>query len=665
MKNKKRLIKISLLAIILMVVIANMNISYGFAPLLGLSSAVGVVGLAAVLSTALQVGALAIATGVNAIITGITALSGIDNVVNGTGSGVNMISGVSNIVFNQSTITTASFFKGINNGYNINKFAEKIGEYYYIIRNLSIGILLFVLLYIGIRMAISTVAEQEAKYKKMLQNWAVSLALVFLLHYIIILTFVVNDTLVNALYDVAKVEYVTAVPAMLQSGVLLVEGLVPVIGWPEVIVYVMLTVATVAFLITYIKRVITLGFLIVISPLITITYSIDKIGDGKSQALNTWLREFVYTVLIQPFHCIIYIVFVKTSLEMTVGPLDGIVNAVLAIASILFMMKAEGIVKNIFGLKANSMGDTMKMGTMALGFATGFFKNMGGGDKGRVPEMKGDNTNTKTKTKGTDASSAPEKSGGTDTKVEADTSNGASTSNETDTPNATDSANRSDASANSKAPDDSKNALPEQQQIKDAISATKKPNADEFLRRIVAPTSTFLQRYSGVKGSKGVAMGLAKFAAKNGAAAFGAIAGAGLSDGSAAVSTAMAFKGAAEGIDGVATGIHNHEKAEENAQVFVDAYYDYIAELQRTNPDMSNDEKLLAWEKLMDKNPKELTEDFEIEAYNKGKLMNETGEAVGNKYFLMDTIREIQNGERQPSEGYVPKNYSGTQDSEE
>ena len=31
-----------------------------------------------------------------------------------------------------------------------------------------------------------------------------------------------------------------------------------------------------------------------ISPLISITYSIDKIGDGKSQALNTWLKEFIY-----------------------------------------------------------------------------------------------------------------------------------------------------------------------------------------------------------------------------------------------------------------------------------------------------------------------------------------------------------------------------------
>ena len=55
----------------------------------------------------------------------------------------------------------------------------------------------------------------------------------------------------------------------------------------------------------YIKRMLTVGFLIVIAPLITITYSIDKMGDGKSQALNAWLKEFIYNVLIQTFHCII------------------------------------------------------------------------------------------------------------------------------------------------------------------------------------------------------------------------------------------------------------------------------------------------------------------------------------------------------------------------
>jgi hypothetical protein len=41
------------------------------------------------------------------------------------------------------------------------------------------------------------------------------------------------------------------------------------------------------------------GFLILISPLITISYAIDKMGDGRAQALNNWFKEFIYNVIIQ------------------------------------------------------------------------------------------------------------------------------------------------------------------------------------------------------------------------------------------------------------------------------------------------------------------------------------------------------------------------------
>ena len=58
------------------------------------------------------------------------------------------------------------------------------------------------------------------------------------------------------------------------------------------------------------KRFLMVGFLIVISPLITITYSIDKAGDGKAQAFSTWLKEFMVNILIQPLHALIYLVFV-------------------------------------------------------------------------------------------------------------------------------------------------------------------------------------------------------------------------------------------------------------------------------------------------------------------------------------------------------------------
>lgn len=51
------------------------------------------------------------------------------------------------------------------------KFKSTIAMWYYAMRTLASAILLIILIYVGIRMAISSVAEDKAKYKKMLFDW--------------------------------------------------------------------------------------------------------------------------------------------------------------------------------------------------------------------------------------------------------------------------------------------------------------------------------------------------------------------------------------------------------------------------------------------------------------------------------------------------------------
>lgn len=60
------------------------------------------------------------------------------------------------------------------------KFRTAVAVWYYALRTIASAILLVVLIYVGIRMAMSTVsAEQKASYKKMLVDWTVSLVLIF------------------------------------------------------------------------------------------------------------------------------------------------------------------------------------------------------------------------------------------------------------------------------------------------------------------------------------------------------------------------------------------------------------------------------------------------------------------------------------------------------
>ena len=256
------------------------------------------------------------------------------------------------ILFNELDITNINFFDFNVQG-PLLTIRKNVAVWYYALRNLSIVVLLAVLVYVGIRMALSTMAEDNAKYKKMLVDWVVSFVLIFVLHYIIIFTINVN----NGLVDMSSFDDAIDI-LLLRSFNMSVS-----IGMASALMYMMLVAMTIIFLVMYIKRMITVAFLIMISPIITLTYSIDKMGDGKSQALNAWLKEFVFNILIQPFHCLIYLAFVSTAIKIMNGTMA---SSVLAIIMLFFIFKAESIVKNIFGFNAKSLDNGLVIGA-ALG----------------------------------------------------------------------------------------------------------------------------------------------------------------------------------------------------------------------------------------------------------------------------------------------------------
>lgn len=305
----------------------------------------GVVGL---LTTVVRIPLLLIVMAFQGIMTGIAMLGG------------NNIEGIltpDDLFFNRVGLTNIDFFDFSGNASVIQTIRVNVATWYYVLRILSIIILLAVLIYVGIRMAISTVASDQAQYKRMLMDWAVSFALVFFLNYIIVFTIEANNALVGLLEGPVRTRIGQGV--VKQLAIRSAVG-VATTTWGSLIVYAMLVGMTTAFLFSYVKRMLTIGFLIIISPLITITYSIDKIKDGKAQALETWLRQFMFTVLIQPFHCIIYIVFISSAMDLLVGG-GSIAKMVLAILCMSFIWKAEKIVKEIFGFgqAGSSLGDTI------------------------------------------------------------------------------------------------------------------------------------------------------------------------------------------------------------------------------------------------------------------------------------------------------------------
>ena len=123
-----------------------------------------------------------------------------------------------------------------------------------------------------------------------------------------------------------------------------------------VIVYCVLAFYQVKFFFMYLKRMLSVGFLIVISPLITITYSIDKAGDNQAQAYQRWMKEFLVSIFIQPLHALLFVVFMYS--------LYGIMERapLLAIIFISALSRGERIVRTIF-----RMGPSATVGGLGKG----------------------------------------------------------------------------------------------------------------------------------------------------------------------------------------------------------------------------------------------------------------------------------------------------------
>ena len=103
------------------------------------------------------------------------------------------------IFFNKIAITDINFFNFTDAGETSLKFRNEVAKWYYSVRIIAVLALLVVLVYVGIRMTISTIAEDKAKYKKMFMDWFMSIALLFVMQYIILFIIEVNNVIVLAL----------------------------------------------------------------------------------------------------------------------------------------------------------------------------------------------------------------------------------------------------------------------------------------------------------------------------------------------------------------------------------------------------------------------------------------------------------------------------------
>ena len=247
---------------------------------------------------------------------------------------------------------------------------QTISDWYISFRNIAIVGLLSVLVYIGIRILISSTASDKAKYKESLQNWVVALCLVFFIHFIMSGLLMITDKFTDLIsptiddgitvqVDDGNIKFRTNIIGLVRFNA---QSKSMYNTAAYTILYLVLVIYTFIFTFMYFKRFLYMAFFTMIAPLVALTYPIDKAGDGKAQAFNLWFKEYSMNLILQPVHLILYVALVSSAMELVQQ------NMIYAIVAIGFLIPAEKFIKKMFGMdKAETPSG---FGSFAAGAAT-------------------------------------------------------------------------------------------------------------------------------------------------------------------------------------------------------------------------------------------------------------------------------------------------------
>lgn len=249
-----------------------------------------------------------------------------------------------------------------------------IAVWYYIIRLLAVAAMCVVLIGIGIKMAISTIASDKAVYKRMLVDWMGGLVLIFTMHYIMYFSIYITDTLVDTVRESAN--QINKVSMMQLSDTSKGNSEVErstqdleidvyeeirtraydtklTIGLMGMLMYITLVFMAFKYTLIYVKRFLTLAVLTLMAPGLGVAYALQKVLSGKSSSLKTWLSEYLLNLLIQVVHALIYAIFISAALKYS---LENVAGVLIALILMNFSLKGEAMFRRIFNLDPGNKG---------------------------------------------------------------------------------------------------------------------------------------------------------------------------------------------------------------------------------------------------------------------------------------------------------------------
>mgnify|MGYP001025065148 CR=1 FL=1 len=267
---------------------------------------------------------------------------------------------IEDIVYNRIPLLDPNILSGtaggveLQSGSTLEKIRNLIAGWYVSFRNISIILILVMLIYTGLRMALTMSAQGKADFKQQLYTWVKCMAMVFILHYVIFLVLNLNNTIVG-LFDPSNS---TAHENILYNTIKTrAYDLRLSIGFTGTVMYIILFIYWIKFLIIYTKRLLKIVLLVVTAPFVIARYALDNATGKGKKAYKDWLHDFVTNVFIQSIHALEYTVLIGIAVDLGTNSIIGFIIALVFLSQIL---KFDEVILSILKFEGEDTGRRIK-----------------------------------------------------------------------------------------------------------------------------------------------------------------------------------------------------------------------------------------------------------------------------------------------------------------
>lgn len=209
-----------------------------------------------------------------------------------------------------------------------------IATWYVTFRNMAFIALLLILIYTGIKMALTQIAEKKADAKRQLIGWVKAIVLLFVIHLIIYFILQISDWLVSVFASGASSENILYNTIKTRAYDFRFS-----VGLPGMIMYIALFIFWIRFLLIYIRRLFKVFILIAIAPFTVTKYAIDNANSKGRQAFDNWLSNLVSNVILQVVHALEYTILMGIAVDIANKSIMGFIIALIFMSQMLKLDK--------------------------------------------------------------------------------------------------------------------------------------------------------------------------------------------------------------------------------------------------------------------------------------------------------------------------------------